>query len=97
MTDFPTLLYTSTSEMYPYPFIHLKPEKGTYLFRAEPARIGHHREYPLPREGNNCRVVVGVVGRNSTASDENEQIGKIRAFYTKRRTTAEQFGSCQNC
>ena len=35
MTDFSTLLYTSTSEI-PNPF------------RAEPPRTGHYREYPAP-------------------------------------------------
>ena len=31
-----------------YPFTYLQPEKGTTFGRAEPPRIGHHREYPPP-------------------------------------------------
>ena len=38
MTDFPTLLYTSTSEI---------PTLSYTLSLAEPPRIGHHREYCL--------------------------------------------------
>ena len=38
MTDFPTLLYTSTSEI---------PTLSYTLTQAEPPRIGHHGEYCL--------------------------------------------------
>ena len=37
MTDFPILLYTLTSEI---------PTLKNYPFRAEPPRVGHHKEYP---------------------------------------------------
>ena len=49
MTDFPTLLYPSTSELPtpPYPYTYLKTEKGT-PFKRSPPRIGHHRKYPHP-------------------------------------------------
>ena len=47
MTDFPNLLYTSTSEIPAYPFIYLNPEKGTPFVKAGPPPIAdHYREYP---------------------------------------------------
>ena len=49
MRDFPTLSYTSTNEIDRYPFIYLKPKKGTmYPFRVDPLRLGHCKEYPHP-------------------------------------------------
>ena len=45
MTDLPTLLYTSTSEI---PTFHIPEALKRYPFRAEPTRIGHHKEYPPP-------------------------------------------------
>ena len=43
MTDFPTLLHTSTSEIPTLLYTwSLKKES----FRAEPRRTGHYREYP---------------------------------------------------
>ena len=38
------LVSTDRNDRFPYPFIYLRPEKR-YPFRAEPPRIGHHREY----------------------------------------------------
>ena len=45
MTDYPTLLYTSTSEIPPF---HLPEAWKKYPFWEEPPRIGHHSEYPPP-------------------------------------------------
>ena len=48
MTEFPTLLYTSTSEI---PTLSSPEAWKRYPFRAEPPRIGHYiysREYPPP-------------------------------------------------
>ena len=42
MTDFPTLLSTSTRKSLP---LHIPEAWKRYPFRAEPPRIGHHREY----------------------------------------------------
>ena len=47
MTDFPTLLYTSTSEIPAYAFIYLNPENVTSFVREGPPPIAvHYREYP---------------------------------------------------
>ena len=47
MTDFPTLLYTSTSEIPAYLFIYLKPENVASFVRAgPPPKAVHYREYP---------------------------------------------------
>ena len=45
MTDFPTPLYTSGSEILPF---HIPDAWKRYPFQAEPSRIGHHREYSPP-------------------------------------------------
>ena len=45
MTDFPTLLYTSSCEI---PTFFIPEAWKRYPFRAEPPRIGHYREYPPP-------------------------------------------------
>ena len=50
MTDFPTLLYTSTCEI---PNLFYTCNLKMYPFRAEPPRKGHYREYPpLPGVAN---------------------------------------------
>ena len=41
----PLGFFADGNDRFPYPFIHLKPEKR-YPFRAKPPRIGHYREYP---------------------------------------------------
>ena len=48
MTDFPTLSYTSTSEI-PTPLIYMKPQKGTHFVGGGggASRISHYRENPL--------------------------------------------------
>ena len=46
MTDYPTLLYTSTCESLPF---HIPKARRRYPFQAEPPRKGHYREYPHPR------------------------------------------------
>ena len=43
MTDFPTLLYTSNSEIPTLLYTWKR-----YPFQAEPPRIGHYREYLPP-------------------------------------------------
>ena len=43
--------FTDWNDRFPYPFIHLKPEKCT-PFGAEPPRKGHYREYPPPLSGS---------------------------------------------
>ena len=45
MTDFPTILYTSTSEI---PTLSYTGALKGYHLRAEPPRIDHQREYPPP-------------------------------------------------
>ena len=45
MTDFPTPLYTSGSEILPF---HIPDAWKRYPFQAEPSRIGHYREYSPP-------------------------------------------------
>ena len=45
MTDFPTLLYTPTGQIPTLSYT--APEAcERYPFRAEPPRLGNHREYP---------------------------------------------------
>ena len=53
MTDFPILLYTSTSEFHTLLYSNDISEAGKrYLFWAEPPLIGHYRKYqaPLPSQ-----------------------------------------------
>ena len=47
MTDYPTLLYTSTCEI-PTLFNFIAEAWERYPFRAEPPRIGHYRLHPPP-------------------------------------------------
>ena len=48
MIDIPSLSYTLLMKFPPFLFHIPKPWKS-YLFRAEPPRIGHYRESPPPR------------------------------------------------
>ena len=49
MTDFPILLYTSTSEFHTLLYSNDISEAGKrYLFWAEPPLIGHYRKYQPP-------------------------------------------------
>ena len=46
MTDFPTLLYTSTCDI---PTLFYIPKAWKmFPFRAKPPRVGHYRKYPPP-------------------------------------------------
>ena len=45
MIDFPTLLYTSRSEILPF---QIPDARKRYPFQAEPPRIGYHKEYSPP-------------------------------------------------
>ena len=51
--------FTDPNNRFPHPFVlqrvkslpfHIPEAWKRYPFRAEPPRIGHYREYPLPRE-----------------------------------------------
>ena len=49
MTDFPILLYTSTSEFHTLLYSNDISEAGKrYLSRVEPPPIGHYRKYQPP-------------------------------------------------
>ena len=68
MTDFSILSYIST-EWNPYPFIYLKPEKGTPCGGASP-----YREYPLgPIESlcGNGQSVAYTDAHNTESDSEN--------------------------
>ena len=77
MTDYPTLLCTSTSEI---PTLSYTWRLKRYSFRAEPSRIGHHREYPTPRDVTYGLLVQPVQGEL-----------ELRIFFSGKLLTIQDF------